>query len=205
MLLQPMVTRLKRQPDLPSALETVCRDIVALHGAEFGHVQIVGEDGYLWLVGSTGFSERFLAAVGRLAPDAGTVCTRAWSTRENVLIRDVATDPVFKPFLQLARETGFRAVLSSPIVSSEGQLIGVVSAHFANPRVPTAIELETRASYCREVADHLLSRCDAPELTRQAQALHRAMIGRVKRDAESERAALPPPGPERRRNSTRRV
>src|SRR6185503_6088795 len=37
MLLAPMIARLQGQPDLASALQTAVRDVVALHGAEFGN------------------------------------------------------------------------------------------------------------------------------------------------------------------------
>ena len=178
-----MLSRLRRQPDLPSALDTAIRDIVALHGAEFGNVQLVGDDDHLWIVAHTGFSRPFLSAVGRIPREAGTVCARALRARKSVHIRDVARDPIFRPFRALASHTRFRSVLSSPLISSEGACIGVVSAHFTNLKTPTDIEVKTLESYCSKVADHLLSKKSAADLAAQAAKLNRSMLKQARATA----------------------
>ena len=178
-----MVARLKAERDLPSILGIACRDTVALHGAEFGNVQLIGEDGNLWLVHGEGFSRAFIMAIGRVGIDDGTVCARAWKTRSTVHVPDVASDPAFQPYLAFAAESGFRAVLSSPLISSRGEVVGVISSHFANPKVPTAIELQTRESYGRELADHLLSLFGAGTLAAEARRLNSALLQQPHRAA----------------------
>ena len=176
MLLQPMVSRLKARRDLPSMLDTMVRDVVALHGAEFGDVQLVGDDGYLWIVSHSGLTRAFLEAAARLSPDAGTVCARALRERGTVVVDDVTLDRQFAPFLKLATGTGFRAVLSSALVSSGGVAVGVVSVHFANPKVPTGLELTTLESYCRQAADLLVSKETEKGLAAKTPALSRALL-----------------------------
>ena len=175
MLLEPMVARLKAQRSLPSILATACRDTVALHGAEFGNVQLLAGDRLL-LVHGQGFSRAFIAAVGSVGIDDGTVCARAWKLRRTIHIPDVARDPAFEPYLKFAAESGFRAVLSSPLISSGKEVVGVISSHFANPKIPTGIELQTRESYCRELADHLLSLWSAAALAVEAERLSGALL-----------------------------
>lgn len=178
MLLEPMVARLKAQRDLPTILGTACWDSVALHGGEFGNVQLVDDDGNLRLVHGDGFSRAFVAATACLGSDAGTVCARALSARKTIHIPDVAKDPEFRPYLPVAVETGFQSVISSPLISSGGEVLGVMSTHFANPKVPTGIELLTRESYCRALADHLLSKWSAEELAVAARQLSHALVQR---------------------------
>ena len=175
MLLAPMVARLQAQRDLPSILGTACRDTVALHGAEFGNVQLIDGDSLL-LVHGEGFSRAFIAAVGRVGIHDGTVCARAWRSRKTIHVPDVSDDPAFAPYLSFAGEAGFRAVLSSPLISSGGEVVGVISSHFANPKVPTAIEMHTREAYCRELADHLLSCSSAALLATEARRLNKALM-----------------------------
>ena len=176
MLLAPMIARLQGQPDLASALQTVVRDVVALHGAEFGNVQLLDERGYLWIVAHSGLSREFLVAAGRISEDASSVCARALRQRKTVYVHNVANDPLFLPFRDLAEHAPFRAVLSSPLCPSTGDCIGVVSVHFTNPRVATDIEIHTLESYCRTASDHLLSKQSAAEIARQAEKLHRSML-----------------------------
>ena len=185
MLLEPMVARLRSRPDISSILVTACRDVVALHGAEFGNVQLLGEDGALWLVHCEGLCDAFVQAMARVEVGAATVCARAFRTRKTIHVPDIADDPSFKPFLKLAAETGFRAVLSSPLVSTAGEAIGVVSSHFANPKVATPIELTTREAYCRELADALVAMSSAPGLAAAAPRLTAALL----RDMNQEMAA----------------
>ena len=157
-------------------LYTLVRDVVALHGAEFGNVQMVGEDGHLWIVSHSGLSRPFLEMAARISPDAGTVCARALRERRTVIVDDVRLDREFAPFLELATGTGFRAVLSSPLISSGGDAVGIVSAHFTNPKVPTGLELTTLESYCSNAADLLVAKESAKGLAAKAPALSRALL-----------------------------
>ena len=173
-----MVARLESQPDLSLALETAVRDIVALHGAEFGNVQILGEDGHLWIVGHQGLSGSFVDAVARIPTSAGTACARAWREGRIVHVPNVHKDEAFKPHLDLAEKAGFMAVISAPLISSRLERIGVISAHFARARSPSAIEVSTLSSYCRKLADNLLERARASELSAKVRELQASMLQR---------------------------
>ena len=173
-----MIARLKKEPDLSLALETAVRDIVALHGAEFGNVQLVGDDGDLWIVGHKGLSGPFFDSVARVKPSAGTVCARAWRRGKIVSVANVLEDGSFKPFLDLARSAGFRAVISAPLIAKGGERLGVISAHFANAKTPTDIETSTLESYCHMLADHLLERASPSSLAAMVEELQESMLAR---------------------------
>jgi GAF domain-containing protein len=128
-------------------------DVVALHGAEFGNAQLV-DSSVLRIVSAYRLPADFLSALGEVSLKADTVCARAARDRKVVVVPDIELDETFAPFLPAARAAGFRAVVSAPLVDSVG-VFGVVSAHFARPHSPSAIELETLAAYCAQACPHL--------------------------------------------------
>lgn len=154
MLLQ-MTERLRKAGTFDGAIHTILNDVVALHGAEYGSLQLIaGED--LLLVAHRGFAPDFLETFRRVSRNQGCVCGRALRLGKTVVVPDIETDADFAPFRDIARIAGFRAVQSTPISGPDGTLIGVVSTHFANPHHPTAIEMQTLAAYQSVVAEQLL-------------------------------------------------
>jgi hypothetical protein len=47
------------------------------------------------------------------------------------MIEDITKDRYFIPYLSIAQANGYRAVQSTPIIRSDGSVIGVLSTHFA--------------------------------------------------------------------------
>ena len=153
MLLQ-MTARLHAQVNFESAIEVVLDDVVALHGAEFGDVQLpIGDD--LLIVAQRNFSAPFLEAFRRVRLGEGCVCGRALRARDSLIVPDIETDADFRPFREHGRAAGFRGCQSTPIFAPSGTLIGMVSTHFANPHEPTPIEMNTLGAYARIAGEHL--------------------------------------------------
>jgi GAF domain-containing protein len=176
MLVEPMLSRLQAQQDLRSALKAALRDIVALHGAEFGNIQLTDGHGGLLIVAQSRLPANFLKSLGRIDMQAGTVCARAARLGRTVFVADVETDPEFAPFLSFARDTAFKSVLSSPLVSSRGHLVGVASAHFANRYAPTRVELQSLEAYCGRLADVVEAHLPEAGIGPTAEALHQELI-----------------------------
>jgi hypothetical protein len=115
-------------------LERALDGAMSLMGADFGNVQLRDRrSGELRIAAQVGFGEDFLEHFAAVADD-GSACGRAASRRAQVVVADVSTDEAFEPHRRIAAASGFRAVLSTPIVSPTGRLIGVVSTHFREPR-----------------------------------------------------------------------
>jgi GAF domain-containing protein len=173
-----MLTRLEAQQDLRSVLNAALRDVVSLHGAEFGNIRLCDGNGGLVMVAQSRLSGQFAASLGRVDLESGTACARAAREGRTVFVADAGGDPHFAPFLSSAREAVFKSVLSAPFVTSQGRCIGVASAHFANGYCPTRVELESLESYCARVAeviDELLQDHGA-----DAEVLHREMLAQVR-------------------------
>jgi GAF domain-containing protein len=173
-----MLTRLEAQQDLRSVLNAALRDVVSLHGAEFGNIRLCDGKGGLVMVAQSRLTGHFASSLGRVEIESGTACARAAREGRTVFVADVGGDPHFAPFLSFARKPLFKSVLSSPFVTSHGRCIGVASAHFANGYRPTRVELESLESYCARVAeviDELLQDGGA-----DAEVLHRELLAQVR-------------------------
>jgi GAF domain-containing protein len=171
-----MIDRLHRQPDLESVLNAAVVDAVALHGAEFGNLQLRCADGTLVIVAHAGLSQSFLESFGRVALDDGTACARAARERKTVLIEDVEQDQDFRSFLKFARGARFRSVVSSPLVLANRSCLGVISVHFAMPHLPSLIEIDTFEAYCKEAAEHLAKTIGTADRTETAERFYAGLL-----------------------------
>lgn len=148
-----MLSRLEAASTIDEKIQVALRDVVALHGAEMGNVQLPGRDGQLVIVAARNLTLAFLKMFERVAIDSGTVCGRAARAGKPVFVADVRTDADFQPYVELADSVPFRSVLSFPLVTSGGELVGMVSAHSVNVIGPTALELRTAETYAWHFAD----------------------------------------------------
>ncbi len=162
-MLEQMSQRLQAQPSFEAAIETLLNDVVALHGAEYGNLQLlVGDE--LVIVAHRGLTAMFLRSFRRITRADGRASGRALREGRTIVVADVMEDPDYAPFRAEAMAAGYRAVQSTPIMTSRGRVLGMVSTLFANPHVPTPIELETLRRYSRVAADFLeqLLGCETP-------------------------------------------
>ena len=153
-MLAQMANRLHARQSFESAVEALLDDAIALHGAEFGDVQLpVGDE--LLLVAVRNFSAPFIQTFRRVRRSEGCVCGRAFRTGDSFIVSDTEVDPDFLPFRQDGRAAGFRSVQSTPIMAANGTFLGMVSTHFANPHHPSPIEMTTLRSYVAIAGNHL--------------------------------------------------
>ncbi len=156
LMLEPMTERLLRCENVEAAVSTILHDVVALHGAPFGNIQLHSpKDGTLHLVAQTGLPRSFVDTFRRVKSDDGTVCARALRNKKTEVVEDLEADEEFKPHLETARSANVRSVQSAPIIGKSGQLVGVVSTHFSRPFKPTPIESGVLHAYSEIAGDHL--------------------------------------------------
>ena len=86
---------------------------------------------------AAGLSESYTKAVDDF-PIGPTLpsCGQAAYTGEAVIVKDVAADPLWAPFLRLANEHGIRACWSFPLHSSDDELLGTFALYHDEPREP---------------------------------------------------------------------
>ena len=106
-------------------------DAIVGDGAAKGNVQIFNPlvNG-LQIVTQRGFDVQFLQQFEIVQADEPSACGRAFRLRRRVMIPDITLDRSYQPYLTVASLNGYRAVQSTPILKSDGSVIGVFSTHF---------------------------------------------------------------------------
>jgi GAF domain-containing protein len=155
-------------------VRTILLDVVALHGAEFGNVQMPVEDRLL-IVAQHGLTAPFLETFREVRAEDGCACGRALREGQPILVRDTETDEPYRPFRATARLAGYRSVQSTPMLSSARRFTGVISTLFAHVHEPTRIEMQTVSDYSRIAADHLLSVAGGDDLSVRATELSKKL------------------------------
>lgn len=154
MLASQMTQRLLQSKTFEEAIHTVLDDVIALLGAEYGNVQLsLGDE--LVIAAQRGLSADFLKTFRQVKKEDGSACGRALRLGETVIIRDVENDPEFAAFRPDAKRAGFRSVQSTPFITNDGNVLGMVSTHFANAHEPTSLEMQTLKKYSVVAAEHL--------------------------------------------------
>ncbi len=75
-----------------------------------------------------------------IGPGAGSCGTAAF-TRTQVIVSDIATDPLWANYRDIALEYDLYACWSTPIVA-QGKLLGTFAIYYRTPRLPTESEQE---------------------------------------------------------------
>ncbi len=176
-MLEQMTQRLQAERIFESAVQTVLNDVVALHGAEYGDLQLVrGKE--LVIVAERGLTPAFLETFRSVTKDGGCACGRAWRLGRTVVVSDVTKDPDYAPYRTDAKAAGYRAVQSTPLMTG-GRVIGMVSTLFANVHEPTPIELETLGRYCDVAADYLMTLLAGEDLGTKAMRMSRELYAQA--------------------------
>ncbi len=103
--------------------------------------------------------------IGPCAGSCGTAAYRA----EQVIVSDIASDPLWADYRALALAHGLQACWSTPILSSAGKVLGTFAIYYREPRSPTPQDHEL-IGQITHLASIALEREQAEEALRQAQA-----------------------------------
>ena len=103
--------------------------------------------------------------IGPCVGSCGTAAYRA----EAVIVSDIASDPLWANFRDLALGHGLRACWSTPILSSADKVLGTFAIYYRQPRGPTPQEHEL-IEQITHLASIAVEREQAEEALRQAQA-----------------------------------
>ncbi|HEX5890827.1 MAG TPA: ATP-binding protein [Pyrinomonadaceae bacterium] len=137
-------------------LDEVLKVAIEISGADKGNIQLVDPvSGALSLTNESGFDPSFL----EFCPNGhnSSACRVAVETRQRVIVEDVRQSALFvgTPLFKALNRAGVRAVQLTPLVSSAGNVLGVISTHFATTRRPTEQEMRLMDLLARQAADYL--------------------------------------------------
>lgn len=86
-----------------------------------------------------------------IGPSVGS-CGTAAHRRQQVVVEDIARDPLWADFRALAESAGLRACWSTPIFGADGRLLGTFAMYYPEPQAPTTEDLALAEVLVRTVA-----------------------------------------------------
>ncbi len=155
-------------PDLKQGLEEMVAAAIELVGADKANVQLLNHQGVLTIEAQRGFERDYLEYFREASANDNSACGRALRSQQQIVIGDVETDEPYAAMRHIARAAGYRAVVSTPLISGDGIVQGVLSAHFCSAHRPTDWELSRIALYARHASD-FIHRCKIERNLRQSE------------------------------------
>jgi PAS domain S-box-containing protein len=140
---------------LSHVLTALCRTLEQLaQGDMLASVLLLDADGvHLRHGAAPSLPESYNQAVDGVAigPSVGSCGTAAYR-REAVYVTDIASDPLWAPYTELALSHGLRACWSTPILSHTAEVLGTFAMYYPQPRRPTPRDLRAVDIVTRTVA-----------------------------------------------------
>jgi len=140
--LQNIILRMVARGDgLEETLSRLCVEAEVLARGIVCSILTLDSDGRLHPAAGPSLPAHYSAALDNVqaGPDVGSCGTAAFLGKP-VIVRDIANDPLWEKFKGLALPLGFRACWSSPIISSDGRVVGTFAFYFRETRGPTLLE-----------------------------------------------------------------
>jgi len=116
------------------------------------------------------------AVIGPCAGSCGTAAYRG----AQVVVSDIATDPLWADYRELALPHGLRACWSTPIFSSEGKVIATFAMYYREPRSPSQRDQATI-----EQITHLAGVAIQSKRAEEAQRYHMQLLKTITDNASS--------------------
>jgi PAS domain S-box-containing protein len=128
---------------LPQILEAIARWVEAQsrHGV-FASLPLLDRAGqHLQHGAAPSLPQTYNAAMHGLAigPAVGSCGTAAFTKRE-VIVEDIAADPLWVDYRQLALSHGLRACWSTPLIGRTGNVLGTFALYYRQPQRPTTAD-----------------------------------------------------------------
>ncbi|MEQ2009008.1 MAG: PAS domain S-box protein, partial [Limisphaerales bacterium] len=141
-----------RDAPLAATLTTLLQSIESFAPGMVCSVVLLDEDGVHIRHGAApSLPDAFNRAIeGQpIGPRAGSCGTAAFR-REPVIVEDIATDPLWEDYRELALAHGLRACWSTPIFDAQQRVLGTFAIYYCEPGLPTPLHRR-----CIELGTHL--------------------------------------------------
>jgi two-component sensor histidine kinase len=128
---------------LPDILVELTRMIEAHAPGSLGSILLLDDDGVHIRHGAApSLPRRYTEQIDGvpIGPKAGS-CGTAMYLRRQIIVSDIDSDPLWEDYKVVALPFGLRACWSTPIVGSEGKVLGSFAMYYRAPRVPRPAEL----------------------------------------------------------------
>ncbi|MCM2348966.1 MAG: ATP-binding protein [Bacteriovoracaceae bacterium] len=127
---------------LEMALNELLKPIEELVDGVLASILILNKEGKKFVKGvSRNLPQTFIDKI--IEEDIGLTagsCGAAAFLKEMVVVSDIATDPRWKKYKDLAQEHGLKVSWSSPIISRDGKVLGTFAMYFNEAKEPSEFE-----------------------------------------------------------------
>jgi PAS domain S-box-containing protein len=129
---------------LTDILENLCDTIDAQASGIISTAMLMDPDGKrLWRVAGRRVPKEWIAAI---TPLTIGVCVGSCGTaaflKKRVIVSDIATDPLWVDYRDVALSHGLRAAWSQPLLSRDRQMLGTFAMYYAEARIPSESDLQ---------------------------------------------------------------
>ncbi len=168
------------QNPLAATLDALCTDIEQHYPGMVCSVLLLDADG-ITLLHAAGPSlpadyNQSINGV-KIGPSAGS-CGTAVYRKQPVVVSDIAADPLWADYRELALRHNLRACWSTPISSQDGKMLGTFAIYYREPRTPDAQHLHLIAHATQLVALAIERDRDKIQL-RAAEDRYRTLVERL--------------------------
>lgn len=156
-LLYEVSMRFVQQDDLHGLLDQILDAAIGVMGADKGDILLLDDDGRtLRIAAQRGLPKEFLDFFSRVR-QGQAACGAVVETRERVTVEDVTTSPLFVglPALEVMLSAGCQAVQSTPLLTRDGRLLGILSTHHGAPCQFAEKDLRLLDLLARQAADFM--------------------------------------------------
>ena len=142
---QEVHERIAEQAPLENTLEAMAHWIrLQMPGAVVAFMRFDPERRSLSLYPSDHFSRAYYERLQdvRIGPAGAASFGAAAYLRQQVITEDIQTDSLWEPLRSAALAEGFRACWSTPVISTQGELLGTFGIYYRQPASPTDMSLQ---------------------------------------------------------------
>ena len=162
---------------LQSALDEFLDAGVKLFGGEFGSLQLLTDDLQgLKIVASRGLGPEFIKAFETVDMSDDSPGARAMRTRKTCVIEDVTQEQGLARYRDLITRAGFSAVQAEPLITKDGEFVGVLSIHFRAPRAFSDHDRQLGGLLALQAADFISGRLKQERVNRSNDALRQRTV-----------------------------
>jgi len=176
-------------------LEAVLRRLALLvedhcRGAVCGVMRVSEDGGLLHPLAGPSLPAEYLAAIDGAAVGARAgSCGTAVHRREPVYVVDIAADPLWAAFSDLALGHGLHACWSAPVLAADGSVAATIALYFSEPRAPSDADIRV-VELAVSIARLAIERERAREALRESERKRVDVLARMLRAEDEERARI---------------
>jgi PAS domain S-box-containing protein len=162
---------------LPAILDAICRLVEELCSGCLCSILLLDSSGKRLCDGAgPSIPKPYAEAIDCFAigPNVGS-CGSAAYRAEQVIVADIATDPLWTRFRDVALANGLRACWSTPIFSLENRVLGTFAMYYHEPRLPAPRHQEV-IEQITHLASIAIQRKRAEEALRASEQLARGQV-----------------------------